>query len=139
MIESGLYDINIRAVWGTVATGGGPSYLKETLGTMNVPVMSDTMFTALEQEIGLWWNEILKDEMAKAGTEEQRIAVEKESFHEGVPAISVICDEGWSKRTHKHTYNAYGGVTVIFVAETQKLLYIGVRNKQTLQCMEVGQ
>ena len=134
MIESGLYDINIRAVWGTVATGGGPSDLNETLGTMNVPMMSDTMFTALEQKIGLWWNDMLKDEMAKAGAEEKRIAVEKESFHEGVPAISVICDGGWSKRTHKHTYNAYGGVAVIFGAETQKLLYIGVRNKHCSVC-----
>ena len=52
----------------------------------------------------------------------------------GVPAISVICDGGWSKRTHKHSYNAYGGVGVIFGAETQKLLYIGVRNKHCLQC-----
>ena len=54
--------------------------MNETLGTMNVPVMSDTIFTALEQEIGLWWNEILKDEMAKAGTKEKRIVVEKQSF-----------------------------------------------------------
>ena len=96
--------------------------------------MSEKMFTDLEEKIGSWWQSVLKDEMAKAGAEERRIAIERKSFHEGVPAISVICDGGWSKRTHKHSYNAYGGVGVIFGAKTQKLLYIGVRNKHCLQC-----
>ena len=46
----------------------------------------------------------------------------------------MICDGGWSKRSHKHTYNASGGVGVIFGVTTQKLLYIGVRNKQCIVC-----
>ena len=43
--------------------------------------------------------------------------------------MSVICDGGWSKTTHKHSHNAYGGVGVIFGTETQKLFYIGMRKK----------
>ena len=27
-------------------------------------------------------------------------------IHDGVPAVTVICDGGWSKRSHKHTYTA---------------------------------
>ena len=40
----------------------------------------------------------------------------------GVPSITVICDGGWSKRTHKHSYNAMGGVGVIIGSETKKTL-----------------
>ena len=46
----------------------------------------------------------------------------------------MICDGGWSKRTHKHSYNAMGGVGVIIGAETKKLLHIGVRNKYCYVC-----
>ena len=42
-------------------------------------------------------------------------------YNIGVPSISVICDGGWSKRTHKHSYNAMGGVGVIIGAKTKKL------------------
>ena len=51
------------------------------------------------------------------------------SYHQGIPAITVIVDGGWSKRTHKHSYNALSGVGVIFGKHTGKLLYVGVRNK----------
>ncbi|XP_053391945.1 uncharacterized protein LOC128554669 [Mercenaria mercenaria] len=101
---------------------------------MDVPQMSEGMFTTLEEKIGSWWEDCLKDEMAKAAAEERRLAVERGDFHEGVPAITVVCDGGWSKRTHKHSYNAFGGVGVIFGAATQKLLYMGVRNKQCVIC-----
>ena len=131
---NGLYDINVRAVWGSVASGDGSSDLDELLGTMNVPLMTEKMYTDIEEKIGMWWYDALKDEMLKAGAEERRIAIEKGVFHQGIRAITVVCDEGWSKRTHKHMYNASGGVAVIFGAETKKLLYIGVRNRYCNIC-----
>ena len=131
---NGLYDINVRAVWGSVTSGGGASNLNEMLGSMSIPPMHEHMFTVLEDKIGSWWENVLKDEMEKAGAEEKRIAIEKGNFHEGLPAITVICDGGWSKRTHKHTYDANGRVAVIFGAATNKLLYIGIRNKLCCIC-----
>ncbi|KAH3819964.1 hypothetical protein DPMN_121708 [Dreissena polymorpha] len=77
------------------------------------------MFSSLEHTIGEWWSKSIKDEMLKAGAEERRKAIEKGHFHEGIPYFTGICDGGWSKRTHKHTYNASGGVAVIFGAETR--------------------
>ena len=71
--ENALYDINVRAVWGTVASGGRPTDLNEILGTMNIPPMSETMFSSVEEQIGNWWSDILKDEMAKAGAEEKKV------------------------------------------------------------------
>ena len=46
----------------------------------------------------------------------------------------MITDGGWSKRTHKHSYNAAGGVATIIGKETKKLLHIGVRNKYCYLC-----
>ncbi|CAG2245735.1 unnamed protein product [Mytilus edulis] len=51
-----------------------------------------------------------------------------------VPSVTVICDGGWSKRSHKHSYNALGGVGVIIGAETKKILHLGVRNKYCYIC-----
>ena len=62
--------------------------------------------------------------MAEAGREEKRLAEERENFHEGVPAITVIVDGGWSKHSHKHSYNANSGVAIIVGKATRKLLYI---------------
>ena len=72
--------------------------------------------------------------MKEAGKEEKRLAEERGSFHDGVPAISVIVDGGWCKRSHKHSYNANSGVGMIAGKETRKVLHIGVRNKFCTAC-----
>ncbi|CAG2228240.1 unnamed protein product [Mytilus edulis] len=72
--------------------------------------------------------------MLEAGQEERQIAIEKGDFHNEIPSITVIMDGGWSKRTHKHSYNALGGVAIIIGKETKKLLHIGVRNRYCYIC-----
>ena len=72
--------------------------------------------------------------MAKAAEKEKRIAIEKESFHKGVPCITVVVDGGWSKRTHEHSHNAKFRVAIIIGLETGKLLHLGVRNKYCSVC-----
>ena len=49
------HDVNVRAVWGTMVTGGGVSRMNETLSTMNLPTMTQHMFTSLENSIGTMW------------------------------------------------------------------------------------
>ena len=68
---------------------------------MNVPPRSANQFSSVEDQIGMWWKEVVRGEMVKAGAEEKRIAIEKGNFHEGIPAVTVICDGGWSKRMNK--------------------------------------
>ena len=75
--------------------------------------------------------------MVKTGKEEKQMAEQNNNYHEGVPAITVVIDGGWSKRLHKHSYNANSGVSVIFGAATKKLLYIGVRNKYCAVCSQL--
>jgi len=72
--------------------------------------------------------------MAFAGREEKEIAITKGQYHDNIPAITVIVDGGWCKRSHRHSYNALSGVGVIFGKETKKLLFMGVRNKFSFVC-----
>ncbi|CAC5417656.1 unnamed protein product [Mytilus coruscus] len=128
------FDINVRAVWGSMVAGNGPSHLNEFLATLNSPGLSQPLFTAIETEIGQWWHSVLKKDMLSAGQEERLLAIDRNDYHEEVPAITVITDGGWSKRTHKHSYNAAGCVAIIIGKETKKLLHIGVRNKYCYIC-----
>ena len=67
--------------------------------------------------------------MAEAGREEKQLAEERDDYHRGVPCITVIVDGGWSKHSHRHSYNAKSGVGIIIGEVTGKILHIGVRNK----------
>ena len=67
--------------------------------------------------------------MKSAGEEERTLAISQNRYHQGVPAITVILDGRWCKRTHRHSYNAKSGVGVIIGKETGKILLLGVRNK----------
>ena len=81
--------------------------------------------------IGQWWWALFEDSMKEAGNEERAIAIANGRYHQGVPAITVIIDGGWSKRSHKHSYNAKSGVGIINRKETKK---IGVQNKYCSVC-----
>ena len=76
----------------------------------------------------------LLEAMKEAADEEKQHAIETQDYHDGVPAITVVADAGWSKRTHKHSYNAKSGVAVIFGAHTKKLVFLSVRNKYCCIC-----
>ncbi|CAG2204291.1 unnamed protein product [Mytilus edulis] len=126
--------LSVQSVWGSIATGNGPSHLNEILSTLNSPGISQPTFSAIEHDIGKWWSSILDQSMIEAGQEERQIAIEKGDFHNEIPSITVIMDGGWSKRTHKHSYNALGGVAIIIGKRQKKLLHIGVRNRYCYIC-----
>ena len=128
------YSINLAAVWGSMATGGGGSKLEEILSTMGVPPLAQKTFSRIEHQIGEWWKDKLGEDMRKAAEEERELAIQNNELHEGVPAITVIVDGGWSSRSHKHSYNALGGVGIIIGQRTKKVLHIGVRVKYCAIC-----
>ena len=76
----------------------------------------------------------MSDNLLAASKEERDLAIENDEYHCGVPAITVVVDGGWSKRSHKHSSNAKSSVGVIFGAATKKLLFIGMRNKYCSVC-----
>ena len=51
-----------------------------------------------------WWWDLAKKACSEAAAEEKKIAIERDSFHGGVPAITVIVDVGGPKdHTSIHT------------------------------------
>ena len=83
----------------------------------------------IEEQIGSLGKEAITADMIEAGKEEKQLAVAAGETDEDVPAIHVIADGGWSMRSHQHRYSAKSGVAVIIGERTNKLLYLGVRNK----------
>ena len=106
------------------------------MSVVGIPIMTKKSFMDTERAIGEVWKQELLESMADAGREEKQLAVARGDFHEGVPAITVVVDGGWSKRSHKHSYNANSGVGIILGKATGKLLYIGVRNKYCSACAQ---
>ena len=47
-----------------------------------------------------------------------------------MPALCVVVDGGWSKRSHKHSYNTNSGVAIIL----GKAIHIGMQNKFCTAC-----
>ena len=127
---------NLAAVWGQMTVGGGFNSLQESMSIMGVPVMTKRSFIETERVIGKWWWIALEESMLAAGKKEKQLAIKNNQYHQGIPAISVIVDRGWCKRTHKHSYNALSGVGVIFGKEAKQLLYIGVCNKFCSVCVQ---
>ena len=126
--------MNVGAVLGQMATGGGASRLQQVMASVGVPSVSKSTFTSTERYITEELQVHLAESMIAAGKEERRLAVENDDYFQGVPAITVIADGGWSKRSHKHSYNAKSGVAVIIGSRTKKLLFLGVRNKYCSTC-----
>ena len=75
--------------------------------------------TEIERLLGSAFEVYLDELMLQAGQEERALAIQNNEYHQNVPAITVIVDGGWSKRSHKHSYNANSGVGVIFGAATK--------------------
>ena len=97
--------------------------MQEEMSVVRVPVMTKTSFISTERDIGEAWMEELRESMAEAGREEKRLAEERKEYYQGVPAITVIVDGGWSKRSHKHSYNVNSGVGIIIVGSFCTLRY----------------
>lgn len=128
------WEVNLAAVWGQMSTGGGHSTLTESMSFLGVPVMSQKNFMTTERTIGEWWREIFHQSMIEAGKQEKEMAVECGDYHDGVPAITVIVDGGWSKRSHRHSYNAKSGVGIIIGLKTKKIIHMSVKNKYCARC-----
>ena len=132
------WEANVAAVWGQMATGGGHSTLPETMALLNVPVMNKSCFISTEKRIGEWWGVLLEESMKLDGQEEEEheLAIARSTTCLGDPAITVILNGGWSKSTHKNSYNAKSGVAIIIRYEMDKILCMGVWNKYCSVCAQ---
>ena len=63
--------------------------LTETMSVLGVLVMTKKSFITTEKALGRSWRELLEESMKEASEVEKKNAIERGSFHEGVPVISV--------------------------------------------------
>ena len=122
------WKVNVVAMLGQMSTGGSATSLTCALTPMNVPGLNKRLYTEIEQFLSDTIRDLLPETMTAAGEQECKLTLEKGDYHQGVSAITVVVDGGWSKCSHKHTYNAKSGVAV-FWTTNQKLLFIRVCNK----------
>lgn len=104
------------------------------LATMGIPSMSKNTFAATERLLGDAMKRVLTENMIESGRLEREMDIERNDVHQGVPATTVVADGGWSKRSHKHSYNAKSGVAVIFGQKTKKAAVLS-STEQILFCL----
>ena len=85
-----------------------------------MPSLSKPTFIDIERCLGPAFEEYLTEVMLKAGQEGKQIVIFYESDHQEIPAISVIVDGGWSKRSHGHSFNANSGVDIVLYSVLQQ-------------------
>ncbi|XP_035205350.1 LOW QUALITY PROTEIN: uncharacterized protein LOC118180357 [Stegodyphus dumicola] len=79
-----------------------------------------------------------QETMCAAIEEEKRQAeLRNDKDNDGYHCITVIVDGGWCKRSYGHGYNASSGISVIIGMVTQKILFVGIRNKVCLICSAI--
>ena len=131
------WESNLSTVWGQMSTSNGHNNLQDAMSVLGVPIMSKMTFIQTERDIGEMWEREMDKAVLETGNKEKRLADERGNYHQDVPAVTVVVDGGWSKRSHKLSYNACkSGVRIIIGQKTGKILHIGVRNKHCSACAQ---
>ncbi|XP_042913216.1 uncharacterized protein, partial [Parasteatoda tepidariorum] len=127
--------INTAAVLGITAIGCGFSNMEELFSNLNVPCMSSRRFAKEQEHLTKAWEETATSEMAKAAEEEKRLARQREDVDsDGIPLLTVIVDGTWGKRSYRTNYSSLSGAAAIIGYHTEKVLYLGLRNKYCSMC-----
>ncbi|XP_035215218.1 uncharacterized protein LOC118188816 isoform X2 [Stegodyphus dumicola] len=105
---------------------------------MEIPYMSNSTFASCERTTGKIIQGCAQETMCAAIEEEKRQAeLRNDKDNDGYHCITVIVDGGWCKRSYGHGYNASSGISVIIGMVTQKILFVGIRNKVCLICSAI--
>ncbi|XP_060859259.1 uncharacterized protein LOC132936536 [Metopolophium dirhodum] len=136
-IHNSEMNINNAAVNACQAIGIGHTQLAELSGFLDLPALSSTGFLRVQTEVAEIVHATAWDEMKKAGEEERRLAIESGNLDvDGIPIITVVADGQWSKRSYKTKYDALSGAASIIGYRTQKVLFVGIRNKYCIICQK---
>lgn len=129
-------DINSAAVLGANMVGIGYSQLEQLSSILDVPPMCNDKYKKLNDELGQFWEETAVKEMKEAAEEEAKAAIARGDVDaDGVPFITVVTDGCWSKRSFNKNFTALSGVGAIVGSHTEKVLWIGVRNRYCVRCV----
>ncbi|GFT39099.1 yqaJ domain-containing protein [Nephila pilipes] len=137
--DSEKNSLNNLSVLGALSTGSGFSQEEEKFSVMNIRYMSKDKFASCEKVTSKVIKSYAQEEMLNAIFEEKKLAelrgdIDSDGYH----CITLIVDGGWCKRSYGHGYNASSGVSVLIGMSTQKIVFIGIRNKVCLTCSAIA-
>lgn len=129
-------DLNQTVVQAVVGSGSGFAQLDEFCSHLNIPCMSDKTFMRQNMILGDVLKDVALESMYQAGLEEKELAIKNGHVDkDGVPYITVVADASWGKRSYRTSnYNSLSGVACIIGFETQKVLFLGIRNSYCSVC-----
>ncbi|KMQ87529.1 hypothetical protein RF55_13165 [Lasius niger] len=135
LTDDRILDVNRGAVCETILTGIGHKQLEELLAVVDVPCMSNKTYLNHHNEMSEAFAAAAEEEMRVAGEEERRLANERGDVVNGIPHIPVITDGSWMKRSYRSgSYDFPSGAAILTGYYSQKVLFVGVRNKYCVIC-----
>lgn len=131
---------NEALAWGCEVSAIGFSSATKLLSLLDIPTPT---FKTFQRRQDLLYDDLCKasnDEMLKWAKVEAEMAIANGSYVtvEGIqyPAITVIVDGGWSKRSYGHSFSSNSGVAVIIGAQTRKVIYADTRITTCYVCQK---
>lgn len=118
-----------------MTSGIGYAQMKQILAAMDIPRMSEGIYSKYQEDMIGLLQECAKESMKKAGEEELQMAFKRGDVKFGRGMTKMIADGSWlqrSYRTGKFDSNALVGIIVGYY--TQKVLYMDVKNRFCLRC-----
>ena len=96
--------------------------------------MSYPTYQKEEEKLIELFNQVAYENMRIAGELEKKFARQRGETIKGIPYITVVVDGTWMKRSYGLNYDSLSGAAVIIGLRTNKVLYVGVRNKYCFIC-----
>ena len=87
------YTSNIQAVLDQIAA----EHLEEQLACVQVPALTKVSFILPEHTLSKVFEQLVEENLLTTGREGGPLAIAQGTFHDGVPANTVLVDGGWSK------------------------------------------
>ncbi|XP_022182694.1 uncharacterized protein LOC111042410 [Myzus persicae] len=134
--RTGTYiQVNKATVTASIGIGIGYSQLNEFSAIIDVPCLSSNTYGKLFEQISQNIEQTAWEQMRLAGVEEKRLAIEAGDIDsDGTPLCIVVADGQWGKRSYKTKYDALSGAATIIGFRTNKILFVGIRNRYCCLC-----
>lgn len=122
---------NEALAWGCQVSAIGFDDAAKLLACLDLPTPCATKFRKIQNSL---YDDLCKasnENMSKWAKQEADIAIANGNYAtvEGIkyPAITVVVDGGWSKRSYGHSFSSNAGCAVIIGANTRKVIYADSR------------
>lgn len=128
-------DVNNAAVLGITSVGLGSYHLNEICTNLELPCLSEYMYTVRDKKQQKDWWQIAQTEALAALHEEIRLAkLNGDVDSAGNALIVIVCDGSWPKRSYRTNFSSLSGCAVIIGLRTNKVIYFDVKNKYCHVC-----